>query len=98
MTEDDNDFMGSSFRNYDTTENRMGGTDSGSGAGSNHDKMEFKVAGRSTSTGKMAAGTGVLILCEVIAVAAKVDGEYGIASLIFAIVGIVAAFVIWLKK
>lgn len=81
MAEDDNDFMGSSFRNYDTTENRMDEINSGSGTGDNHGKMEFKVAGRSTPTGRMAAGTAVLILCEIIAVASKVDGEYGLASL-----------------
>lgn len=96
--EDDNDVMGSSFHNYDTTENRMGGTGPGSGTGNDPSKMEFKVAGRSTSTGRMAAGTVALILCEIIAVASKVDGEYELLSLVFAVIGFVAAFVIWLKK
>lgn len=94
----DDDFMGSSFSNYDTTENRMSDSAPGGGHSGGNGEKHFEVFGKRVSTGRMAAGTVTLIVCEVIAVASKVDGEYGLASAIAMIAGFAGAALIWFLK
>lgn len=95
----DNDSMRSSLENYDITENRMinstsnvGGNKNGSG------EKGFKIFGKSISTGRVAAGTVFLILCEVIAVTSKVDGKFSDASMVALLIGFIGAALIWFLK
>lgn len=103
---DDNDFLGSSFSNYETTEHKMLGDDDEVGSGGSsgaggHQKQVFTVAGKETSTGKMIVGFVVLVIGGVIGLAVMGEQETAIECLAGAgimIAALAGAFAIWLHK